>query len=608
MLTPRNEPSFLPTADTGEVETPGPARKRPAPGFAGRLLAPAVACAMAPWLHGAIWHVAPTGDDGNPGTEQAPWRTIGKGVAMAQPGDTVVVHSGTYPERITTLRGGTSATNRITFRAVGRVEMRGWVVNHPFITVEGFDITGHATASVTDAYVRVNNGGSFFELVGCTIRDGIGIKRDDIVFIPPNQIQSGTGGFAEAGFRPGHTIQVARGTNIAVNNAGTFVLADVTDTVLTLTNLSVQAEGPKPVYITASAAYGVLTAGGTQGCVLRSNRFSNLSFDFCFLQGVGHRLEFSVFERNNGWDILFWAGTNHVIQGNWFRDSGWGIYDPSPDIFDNWPIRYENIFFTNNFIMGFLGVINAQKRNATVSGPLFIRQNVFVDVGWLSVVMPHTHLEQNTFVRAARRANVAVQRERHPVIVDAGNYATNSVIRNNVFVDCGEPAWPVGVEGTGWYEIRGDRSTIVTEGNFVAGAPPTYGAKTNWTEAPELNGGDPGFVNIDDPLGPDGLPFTADDGLRPRADSRLVGAGVGGVTIGAYELPYVERVALDARRVRGNTMQVRWPRSIWNWTLEWAPDPGGPWEPVPVAPSQTTEGWELVLPAEEPAKWFRLRR
>lgn len=574
----------------------------------GTFLLVAAASGVPPWLYGAVWHVAPTGDDGNPGTELAPWRTIQKGASMAQPGDVVVVHAGTYPERITTVRGGTSHTNRIVFRAQGVVEMRGWVVNHPFITVEGFDITGHATTSMTDAYVRVNNGGSFLEVIGCTIRDGIGIKRDDVVFVPPNQIHSAVGGFLQAGFRPGHTIQVARGTNVTVNNAGSFVVAEVTDTVLTLTNQSLQAEGPKPAYITASAAFGLLTAGGTEGCVFRSNRFSNLTFDYCLLQGVGHRLEFNLFERNNGWDVLFWAGTNHVIQGNWFRDSTWGVYDPSPDIFDNWPTRYENIHFTNNFIEGFIGVINAQKRNASVSGPLFIRHNVFIDVGRLSLVMPATFVEHNTFLRVARRSNVAVAVALHAVYVNAGDYATNGVIRNNAFVDCGEATWPVGVEGTGWYEIRGDRSTIVAEGNFVAGAPPSFGAKTNWSEAPELNGGDPGFVNIDDPLGPDGVPFTADDGLRPRADSRLLGAGVGGATIGAYELPYLEQVALEMERIGENAVRVRWPDSIWHWTLEWAADPAGPWEAVPEAAVRMGRFWQTELLMNAPARWFRLRR
>ncbi len=559
-------------------------------------------------LEGAVWHVATQGDDANPGTESAPWRTIQKAVATAQAGDLVLVHEGVYPERLTTVRGGTSPTNRIIFRAMGPMVMRGCVINHPYITVEGFHITGHATTSKTDAYVRVNNGGSFFELLSCSIRDGIGLKRDDVQFIPPNVIQSSSGGFLDAGFRPGQMISVLRGTNVAVTNAGQFTIAEVSQTALILTNQSLQPEGPKPAYITASAAFAALTASGVEGCVFRSNRFSNLAFDYCFFQGVGHRIEYNVFERNNGWDFLFWAGTNHVIQGNWFRDFGWGVYDPSPDVFDNWPVRYENIFFTNNFVHGFIGVINAQKKNATASGPLFVRHNVFMDVGWFSVVMPYTYIEHNTFLRVARRSNVAVQRERHAIIVHAADYATNTIVRNNVFVDCGEPAWPVGIEGTGWYEIRGDRTTVLTEGNFVAGAPPTFAAKTNWTEDPNLNSGDPGFVNLDDPLGPDGLPFTADDGLRPRADSRLVNAGAGGVTIGAYEMPYVEQIALEIVRDAQEGLRLQWPPSIWQWTLEWAPNLTEPWEPIASDPRWTGQRWEVLVPVERSSSWFRLRR
>ena len=46
---------------------------------------------------------------------------------------------------------------------------------------------------------------------------------------------------------------------------------------------------------------------------------------------------------------------------------------------------------------------------------------------------------------------------------------------------------------------------------------------------------DPMFVNINNPLGPDGIPFTADDGLRPAPGSPVIAAGVNGVNIGAYQ-------------------------------------------------------------------------
>jgi hypothetical protein len=43
--------------------------------------------------------VSPNGDDANPGTAQAPWRTLGKATSAASPGDTVVLEAGDYGAR-----------------------------------------------------------------------------------------------------------------------------------------------------------------------------------------------------------------------------------------------------------------------------------------------------------------------------------------------------------------------------------------------------------------------------------------------------------------------------------------------------------------------------
>ena len=45
---------------------------------------------------GTTIHVSTTGDDTNPGTEAAPVRSVNRGVALAQSGDLVLVHAGTY--------------------------------------------------------------------------------------------------------------------------------------------------------------------------------------------------------------------------------------------------------------------------------------------------------------------------------------------------------------------------------------------------------------------------------------------------------------------------------------------------------------------------------
>ncbi|MBN2583252.1 MAG: right-handed parallel beta-helix repeat-containing protein [Planctomycetes bacterium] len=75
----------------------------------------------------------PKADDANPGSAAAPLRTVGKGVAMAQPGDTVLVKPGLYREAVTLKTSGT-AEKRITLKAApggraiisGADEIKGW--------------------------------------------------------------------------------------------------------------------------------------------------------------------------------------------------------------------------------------------------------------------------------------------------------------------------------------------------------------------------------------------------------------------------------------------------------------------------------------------------
>lgn len=62
-------------------------------------------------------HVSTTGSDATSGSQAEPYRTIGKAAAVAQPGDTVIVHGGTYREWVKPARGGTSEKDRIVYRA-----------------------------------------------------------------------------------------------------------------------------------------------------------------------------------------------------------------------------------------------------------------------------------------------------------------------------------------------------------------------------------------------------------------------------------------------------------------------------------------------------------
>ncbi|MFI6071661.1 right-handed parallel beta-helix repeat-containing protein [Actinoplanes sp. NPDC051343] len=80
-------------------------------------------------------HVATTGSDSADGTSDHPFRTINRAAAVAQPGDTVVVHAGEYREWVRPRRGGLSDSRRITYRAAegehvvikGSERITGWV-------------------------------------------------------------------------------------------------------------------------------------------------------------------------------------------------------------------------------------------------------------------------------------------------------------------------------------------------------------------------------------------------------------------------------------------------------------------------------------------------
>ncbi len=100
----------------------------------------AASCAVATFstagrVAGAMeWHVATSGNDGNPGSAAAPLRSIQSGANHAQPGDVVTVHGGVYRERVNPPRGGTSESMRITYQAAsgeapeirGSERVQGW--------------------------------------------------------------------------------------------------------------------------------------------------------------------------------------------------------------------------------------------------------------------------------------------------------------------------------------------------------------------------------------------------------------------------------------------------------------------------------------------------
>jgi hypothetical protein len=533
----------------------------------------------------ATYYTATDGDNLNPGTSELPWLTIQKAADTMLAGDTVVVRAGSYNERVSTSASGGSNTDRITFQAEANVIMKGWKISHAFITVDGFEITGWSDSNLLHGHVEVTSNGNNFQLLNNAIRDGIQIVREDMVFSSTGTITSATGGFLAAGFAAGQTVYLGEATNtVSLLNSGTRLIDSVTDNTITVFG-GLSNDGPVHTYLSSSFVYGLIVAGA-DNCVIKGNTFSNLGYDTCWMGGDANLFESNLVERCNGWDAIHFSGADHTFRANHFRNSPLLVYQVSPDLFENWTTKYERILFTDNFIENFVGVISSQKHNATGSGPLLFAQNVFVDVGRFSGRFPNTTIENNTFLRVATQGVPGIlSLARHPVFINASSSATNAIIRNNIFIDCGEVTFPYSEEEMGWYDILGPADSAVTEGNFVASAPVGYAAKIGWPESDaSLNGGDPGFVDVFDPVGPDAMPFTMDDGLQLLPGSKLIGAGYGGVDIGAYA-PVLASPLLDIVLQSGDQFRISWPWPAEGFALQSATTVTGVWTNVPATPA-----------------------
>ncbi|OQP60638.1 hypothetical protein A3860_32635 [Niastella vici] len=109
---------------------------------------------------GQVYYVSPNGSDGNTGTLTAPFKSITAALNKAVAGDTVLVRGGTYYEKISFPRSGTSEKT-ITLKAYAgekpvidgsSITVSGWLALVSFnavryITLEGFEICNLFTAA-----------------------------------------------------------------------------------------------------------------------------------------------------------------------------------------------------------------------------------------------------------------------------------------------------------------------------------------------------------------------------------------------------------------------------------------------------------------------------
>ncbi len=90
---------------------------------------------------GTVYYVDGTsGSDSYPGTQSMPWKTIRKAANSLKGGDTAIVKSGTYNERVVVTSSGSNGS-LIGFEAQGTVQCQGFTVKGNYIQVKGFKVT-----------------------------------------------------------------------------------------------------------------------------------------------------------------------------------------------------------------------------------------------------------------------------------------------------------------------------------------------------------------------------------------------------------------------------------------------------------------------------------
>jgi|GEM_PF-670259 len=144
------------------------------------------------FVDAAQYYVSPTGNDGNPGTQAAPWASIGKGVDIYNPGDTLYLRGGTYAltSGIYFYRSG-NAASPITIRsfpgetavidgaAIGNTNSLVYISANYFV-MQDLEIKNSKQNGITV------EGGTFVTLTNCTVHD----SHDSGIYIGKNDLTS----------------------------------------------------------------------------------------------------------------------------------------------------------------------------------------------------------------------------------------------------------------------------------------------------------------------------------------------------------------------------------------------------------------------------------
>jgi hypothetical protein len=487
------------------------------------------------------------------------YTTIQACANAAVAGDICLVYPGTYAENVDTVTGGTSDSSRIKFKAEGAVTMHGFDIKHPYITIEGFDIT--SPSNVSYAHVLIYAGGNNCQILNNTIRDGY-INVQGIYFYSQNNLSANN--------------CVVRGNTLR-NLLATFFTVSGSNHLFE-NNILERLNSRDYIYLFGN------------GHTFRRNIFREGNV----ITGFGNHPDWVQTFGNNGqesYNMLFeenWVENldpsvqlGQIVSGGLARGITTGIHD--------WTFR-KNVFINvgnnmNSSLPGLIWENNTFYKVAytqdgvAVGGSLtrgdssrnFFQNNVFLALGTRPLSTTDTSGYYSLTGATLTKEVIsffAANENGAPGTITTGisnDLVTNGYLENT---NGGLTAKAHALTDVSQFVIASAyssykntvydllkrtsildkqiRATIGVDYNYVAGDSPSFYPKRSdscttgvWTpfrfcEPHGINGGDPRLQNINDPDGPDNIPFTSDDGLKPVSGSPLCGRGYNGTDIGAY--------------------------------------------------------------------------
>jgi hypothetical protein len=509
----------------------------------------------------ATYYIRTDGSDSNTGLANSAggaWLTIQKAANTVVAGDTVEIQAGTYLEDVTETTDGSSGSP-ITYHGNGTVILRDFRVNGAeWITLSGltFKFTGH---SIWQGMIRVESTSHNLVVTNCAFGPQPLVFGTNFVFFSSeNTISNSLFNFTTEGFVTNQYVWIAGYTETnapdvllwpCTNGFKSWLITNVGTTTMQLSGNTMISDSPKwlAMYpgndkegVHAIEAIAASSAGSSNATVI------NCTFDDLWgavvTMNANHTWTFrgNTFTASGAFKSLIPSGTNILFELNTFKDSTNFLYSSGAEIgkFTHSTTAYPS----PDAIDWIFGQIHTGGGGALVD--LTFRSNC-----WYSI-----HNDFTQFSSGADRTNLLFDRNIIVGVAGAANGAQSGYRwRSNTFLKVGFNTGELtavyaqstaGVEFVGnvFVDIGGHSSTnnlpysttssteLVITNNFVAQTETSgWHGYSGFNATNGVNGGDPCFVDIWNPLGADGLPFTDDDGLRPLASSPFVGLGALGV-------------------------------------------------------------------------------